>query len=117
MLLSRVDFDPATVRCVFLECDPRVHSVLGMSSYVKMRTVRPTKLDAQLEEATTEFCRRCVILRQDSATVVLPKVMEWFLKDFSSSHQGLLLWLVKYMPSEVRFFVDLRGCACCFRER
>ena len=35
MLLSRVDFDPATVRCVFLECDPRVHGlILTMASNI-----------------------------------------------------------------------------------
>lgn len=73
--------------------DPRIHAALNCASIGCPRLPReafdPEKLDAQLDQAMTEFVSdsRHVRIEAESKTVFLSKIFDWFSDDFLSEEK------------------------------
>uniref|UniRef100_A0A7S4JD35 DEP domain-containing protein n=1 Tax=Guillardia theta TaxID=55529 RepID=A0A7S4JD35_GUITH len=87
-------------KCLFLECDPRVHFALsyGTSATPPARVFTPESLDRQLETATKKFCTERVKVDVSQGEITLPVVFDWYRKDFSNNPSGLLSWVASRLP-------------------
>ena len=72
--------------------DERMHFALysAARSSPPLRAFDGGNLDKQLEKATTEHLRRTVRVEQEGAVVVLPKIFDWYAKDFGGARGALV---------------------------
>jgi len=71
--------------------DERIHFALyGASrSSPALRAFDPGNLDKQLEQATGDYLRRTVRIEQGGAVAVLPRLLDWYAKDFGGERGAL----------------------------
>jgi hypothetical protein len=71
--------------------DERMHFALYSASRSSppLRAFDGGNLDKQLENATAEHLRRTVRVEQDGAVVVLPRLFDWYAKDFGGERGAL----------------------------
>jgi Protein of unknown function, DUF547 len=71
--------------------DERMHFALycAARSSPALRAFDGGNLDKELEKATTEHLQRTVRVEQDGAVVVLPKIFDWYAKDFGGGRGAL----------------------------
>jgi hypothetical protein len=86
--MSRDDPRLAFVPIAF---DERIHFALyaAARSSPALRAFDPGNLDRQLEEATAAHLRRTVRVEEGGAIVVLPRVLDWYAKDFGGERGAL----------------------------
>ena len=89
-------------KCLFLECDPRVHFALsyGTAATPPVRLFTPQNLERELEGAARKFCSEHVRVDMVKSEVTLPLIFDWYRKDFSQSPVGLITWVAPRLPSE-----------------
>ena len=93
--------------------DPRIHAALNCASLGCPRLPReafePSRLDAQLDAAATEFVEeeRNVSVDASRRTVTLSKIFDWFEKDFLESEKAagspspnVLDWVNRYRKTK-----------------
>lgn len=90
-------------KCLFLDCDPRVHFALsyGTRHTPPARVFNASALDSELDTATRKFCSERVRADVEAGEVVLPLLFEWYRKDFASTPAGLLEWVSNFAPASV----------------
>ena len=71
--------------------DERMHFALYSASRSSpaLRAFDPGRLDKQLEAATGDFMRRTVRVEEDGAVVVLPRLLDWYARDFGGERGAL----------------------------
>lgn len=71
--------------------DERMHFALYAASRSSpaLRAYDPGSLDKQLEQATGDYLRRTVRIEEDGAVVVLPRLLDWYAKDFGGERGAL----------------------------
>jgi hypothetical protein len=71
--------------------DERMHFALysAARSSPPLRAFDGGNLDKQLEKATIEHLRRTVRVEQEGAVVVLPRIFDWYAKDFGGERGAL----------------------------
>jgi hypothetical protein len=71
--------------------DERMHFALysAARSSPPLRAFDGGNLDKQLEKATSEHLRRTVRVEQEGAVVVLPRIFDWYAKDFGGERGAL----------------------------
>jgi hypothetical protein len=71
--------------------DERMHFALYAASRSSpaLRAFDPGTLDKQLEKATAEYLRRTVRIEEGGAVVVLPRLLDWYAKDFGGERGAL----------------------------
>jgi hypothetical protein len=83
--------------------DERMHFALysAARSSPPLRAFDGGNLDKQLEKATTEHLRRSVRVEQEGAVVVLPKIFDWYAKDFGGERGALEFALARLDDASV----------------
>ena len=83
--------------------DERMHFALysAARSSPPLRAFDGGNLDKQLEKATTEHLRRTVRVEQEGAVVVLPKIFDWYAKDFGGERGALEFALARLDDASV----------------
>jgi len=71
--------------------DERIHFALytAARSSPSLRAFDGGGLDRQLEEASTDYLRRTVRVEDGGALVVLPRLLDWYAKDFGGERGAL----------------------------
>ncbi|CAN8062232.1 unnamed protein product [Agarophyton chilense] len=97
------------LQCALSRVDPRIHFALncGARSCPAVRFYNPHNLDATLHTATTTYLQDVDVDLQ-LRTVTLPKLFQWYKRDFSpdaSQHQ-LVEWTLQYLSPEKRTQVE-----------
>jgi Protein of unknown function, DUF547 len=79
-----------------LALDERLHFALfrGARSSPAFRVFESGRLDAQLEEAATQYLRRTVQVEGDGRVVAVPKLLQWYAEDFGGKG-GLLDFVLR----------------------
>jgi len=87
-------------KCLFLDCDPRVHFALsyGTPHTPDARVFSPGTLDEDLDACAAQFCAGRVRWDAAAKEVVLPLLFEWYRKDFAPTTAGLLEWIAPHLP-------------------
>jgi hypothetical protein len=83
--------------------DERMHFALytAARSSPALRAFDGGTLDRQLEQATEEHLRRTVRVEQSGALVVLPRLLDWYAKDFGGERGALEFALARLDEAEV----------------
>lgn len=83
--------------------DERMHFALyaAARSSPPLRAFDGGNLDKQLENATAEHIRRTVRVEQDGAVVVLPRLFDWYAKDFGGERGALEFALARLDDASV----------------
>jgi hypothetical protein len=83
--------------------DERMHFALysAARSSPPLRAFDGGNLDKQLEKATSEHLRRTVRVEQEGAVVVLPKIFDWYAKDFGGERGALEFALARLDDASV----------------
>lgn len=89
--------------------DERMHFALysAARSSPAFRVFDAGKLDAQLEDAATEYLRLHVQVENEGALVVLPRQLYWYADDFGGA-QGALAFALARLDDKVVDLVDRR---------
>jgi hypothetical protein len=89
--------------------DERMHFALysAARSSPALRTFDGGTLDKQLEEATAEYLRRTVRIEDGGAVVVLPRLLDWYAKDFGGE-RGALEFALARLDEDAVDAVDRR---------
>jgi len=76
--------DDARLAHVPMALDERLHFALyrGARSSPAFRVFDGGRLDAQLEEAATQYIRRTAQVEADGRVIAVPKLLQWFAADF-----------------------------------
>ena len=76
--------DDARLAHVPIALDERLHFALfrGARSSPAFRVFESGRLDAQLEDAATQYLRRTVQVEGDGRVIALPKLLQWYAADF-----------------------------------
>lgn len=85
--------------------EPRINFCLncGASSGIpEILVYTPEELDQQMDCISQLFLRRTVEVNLHKRTVLLPKILSWYGRDFASSTSDLLYELVKYTSGSVQ---------------
>jgi len=71
--------------------DERMHFALYAASRSSpaLRAFDPGNLDKQLEKATGDYLRRTVRIEEGGAVVELPRLLDWYAKDFGGERGAL----------------------------
>jgi hypothetical protein len=83
--------DDPRLACMPIAFDERVHFALfrGARSSPALRVFESGKLDPQLEQAAVLYVRRMAQVAPDGSDIVLPKLLQWYLKDFGGERGAL----------------------------
>jgi len=89
--------------------DERMHFALysAARSSPPLRAYDGGDLDKQLEQATVDYLQRTVRVENDGALVVLPRVFDWYAKDFGGD-RGALEFALARLDEAVVDSVDRR---------
>jgi len=89
--------------------DERMHFALysAARSSPALRAFDGGNLDKQLESATSEHLRRTVRIEEGGAVVVLPRLLDWYAKDFGGE-RGALEFALARLDEEAVDAVDRR---------
>lgn len=89
--------------------DERMHFALysAARSSPALRAFDGGTLDKQLEEATAEHLRRTVRVEEGGAVVVLPRLLDWYVKDFGGE-RGALEFALARLDEDAVDAVDRR---------
>ena len=89
--------------------DERMHFALysAARSSPALRAFDGGTLDKQLEEATAEYLRRTVRIEDGGAVVVLPRLLDWYAKDFGGE-RGALEFALARLDEDAVDAVDRR---------
>jgi hypothetical protein len=76
--------------------DERLHFALyrGARSSPAFRIFESGRLDAQLEEAATQYIRRTAQVEADGRVIAVPKLLQWYAADFGSK-AGVLEFILQ----------------------
>jgi hypothetical protein len=89
--------------------DERMHFALYSASRSSpaLRAFDPGNLDKQLEKASAEHLRRTVRIEETGAVVILPRVFDWYAKDFGGE-RGALEFALARLDQDAVDAVDRR---------
>ena len=81
--------------------DERLHFALfrGGRSSPAFRVFGGGLLDAQLEEAATQYIRRTVQVEADGRVITVPKLLQWYAADFGGKN-GVLEFVLRRLDDE-----------------
>jgi len=87
--------------------DERIHFAMysAARSSPAMRVFTGGLLDAQFEEATTEYIRRTVRIEREGAVIVLPRQFYWYSTDFGGE-SGALDFVLARLDDEAVELID-----------
>lgn len=71
--------------------DERLHFALfrGSRSSPAFRVFEGGKLDVQIEDAATQYIRRMARVEGDGSVVTVPKILQWYARDFGDESEVL----------------------------
>lgn len=104
------DIESRTIRGEFR--DPRVHFALVCAStscpWLSREAYDHTRLAGQLERATSQYLSQSRNFRADARAkvVYLPKIFDWFQKDWGRSEADLLRFVARYRPQDAVLLQD-----------
>jgi hypothetical protein len=101
--------DDARLAFMPIAFDERMHFALysAARSSPALRAYDGGNLDQQLEQATADYLLRTVRVESDGALVVLPRIFDWYAKDFGGE-RGALEFALARLDEEVVDAVDRR---------
>ena len=85
--------------------DPRIHFAINCASNscppIGNRIVTGDSLDSQLDKKSSSFINDTSNVRIDHANkeIHLSRIFKWFKKDFTQSHDDLLLYIFDYLDN------------------
>jgi len=87
--------------------DPRVLFSLceGTQSSPLVHIYHADKVYEELDEAVRFFFQKNIEVVQDDKELVLPKILEWYCKDFGKNQEKMLKYLSNYFTSEQKYAV------------
>lgn len=82
--------------------DERLHFALfrGARSSPAFRVFDGGRLDAQLEDAATQYIRRTVLVEGDGRVIAVPKLLQWYAADFGGKG-GVLEFVLEHLDDAV----------------
>jgi len=109
-LLPKFDEHDPRARFI-LPKDERVNFALhyGTKSSPRLFYFSPRLLNFQLDQITVETLQRDVVISPERNKIFLPKVMEWYQKDFPEAKERVLTWVDQMLQSrnyKERFLTD-----------
>mmetsp|Transcript_38733 Transcript_38733/g.50072 ORF Transcript_38733/g.50072 Transcript_38733/m.50072 type:complete len:367 (-) Transcript_38733:345-1445(-) len=84
-----------------LPCDPRIHFCLncGAISCPPIRFYTAEDIDGQMDIATRGYMQQ-VEVDPTSRNIRLPKLLDYYERDFGANQEEILDWVSKYLPEE-----------------
>lgn len=84
--------------------DPRIHFALncGANSCPPIRAYEASRIDAQLDLATSAFLSSTVSVDERKRLVTLSKIMRWYAKDFGKGNAEILTFVTKGLKGEAK---------------
>ena len=104
------DIEHDIIRTEFSE--PRIHFALVCASVgcpiLRNRAFMPDTLDEQLDDATFNFINNSDKVRLDRSKRVLylSKIFEWYGEDFEDTHDGIVDFILDYLPETDVTFIE-----------
>jgi len=95
--------DDARLAYTPIAFDERVHFALyqGARSSPGLRVFAGGRLDGQLEDAATAYLRRMTHVAPDGSLIVVPRLLQWYAKDFGDETDVLEFVLRRLDDAEV----------------
>jgi len=109
-LLPKFDQNDPRYRFV-LPRDERVNFAIhyGTKSSPRLVFYQPKLLNVQLDQVAVETLQRDIVINSDKNKIFLPKIMEWYQKDFPETKERTLMWVDQMLQSrnfKERFLTD-----------
>jgi len=88
--------------------DPRLTFALylGTASSPPIHIYHPEKIFDELDEITRLYIQNNVIIDPQEKKILLPKILEWYSKDFGKTQEKMLKSLLNYMNTEQKSAVS-----------
>jgi hypothetical protein len=93
----------ADKRVALTACSPFSNLISILATQVRVYTAGGIR--TELQDACREFLTAAVSLTAHSR-VMIPKIMHWYARDFSSDVTSLLEWIAQQLPDERRKLVE-----------
>jgi len=95
--------DPRRFHAV-VPVDPRIHFALvcGAKSCPPIKIYNADNIDKGLESATSAFLEAEVEVDEQTCTVTLSKILDWYSEDFGDNDLEKLKWILPHLKGDVR---------------
>ena len=72
---------------------------------VQLRVYTALNVEAELEQACRDYLMAAVGVNKKK-TITIPKVLQWYARDFSHDAESLIEWIAAKLPQEKRIAFD-----------
>ena len=73
---------------------------------LQLRVYSTANIHAELEQACEDYLMASVGVNKKTQTILIPKILHWYARDFSHDAESLIDWIAAKLPQDKRASLD-----------